>query len=278
MVKGLFVLIGVFLFTGCAIRDNLETPFNNATNSPILHDGSGGNGGQGNPNEPKYCVPDAQGHYDGTALSVQVGMTPAGAGQAMGGGCVLRPIREVWAVTNNLEEMKFEAADRFEGTRTINPEPQFTHLYQVTYWKSSGIPITIHWTMEWKHGVGAGTFLEPQVINIKYQKTKGTGQMPIWQGGFVLTKVTDTVTSVAILNQFLAAQGDEENQHDALDAFNEFFRHMRNGPPDWTRLNTGFKDNPDQPDPAPTPATVDSSATTALAPLRESSSAAASYE
>ena len=263
---------------GCAIRDNLETPFNNPTNTPVIHDGSGGTG-NGDPSQVRYCVPDANGVYDGAKVTAQATLVADSVAQATGGGCVLRPIREVWAVLNNQPEMKWEAADRLVTSRIVNPpKPGFTHLYTDTYYKSSGIPISIHWTIEWYHGIGGGTFEAPTSVNIVFHRTKGTEMMPVWQGGIVLTKVTETVTSVAILDEFRAAQGDDQNKNDSLDELNELIRHMRNGPPDWTNLNTGFKDNPDQPDPAPTPAFQEEPATTALAPARSESSAATSYE
>lgn len=247
MIKGLFVVIGAFLLAGCAIRNNLETPFNNASNTPVVHDGSGDGSGQ-----TKYCVPDAKGSYDGKAIALQSGLNADASAWAQGGGCVLRPIREVWAVINNLEVMKFEDADRFTATRTINPKADFTHLYAITYYKSTPIG-AINWTIEWYHGIGSGTFTDPNSVNINYQRTKGTAFIPIWHGGIVLTKVTDAVTSVAIRNEFRASQSDAENVGSAQDALTEMIRHMRDGAPDWSRLNTGLKDNPDQPDPAPAP-------------------------
>lgn len=276
MGKELLVVLGVCLISGCAIRDNLQTPFNNPTNTPILHDGSGDGGDPAN-GQVRYCVPGEDGKYDGAAINVDVTLEAGDVAQAKGGGCVLRPIREVWAVLNNVDEMKFEAADRFVANRTVNPKPGLTHLYEITYYKSSGIPISIHWTLEWYHGFGGGTFEAPTSVNVNFQKTLGAGTIPVWQGGIVLTKVTDTVTSVGVLNQFRASQPEDANKQSALDGFNEMIRHMRNGPPDWSRLNTGLKENPDQPDPSPAPPTMaeDAPSTTAIAPVRDAQSSTA---
>jgi hypothetical protein len=254
MAKKLTLIIGMIFMTGCAIRNNLETPFNNPTNTPILHDGSGDGDG---PGTQSYCVPDAKGNYDGAAIALQQGMNSDDSTWAQGGGCVLRPIREVWAVLNNLEVMKFVAADNFTAQRTVNPTPQFTHLYAIRYTKSTPLG-PIWWTIDWYHGIGGGTFLAPESVNINYQRTAGTPFMPVWKGGLVLTKVTNTVTSVGIRNIFRAAQSDEENSNSNRDTVNEIMGHLRQGAPDWTRLNTGLKDNPDQPDPAPVTAEVSS--------------------
>ncbi len=229
----------------CAIRKDLETPSPIPANKPGLDDGSGSDPTQGT----KFCKPDSNGNFDGVTNELQSGQNSSdGSAWAEGGGCVLKPIREVWATLNNLEVMRFQAADSFTYQRTINPEPNLTHLYVVTYYKDTAVG-PIDWTIDWFHGFDKGTFEAPQRVNINYQRVRGTSNIPIWHGGIVLSKVNKAVTSIAIRNDFKARQSSAANEGSARSALVEMITHSRSGTPDWSRLNTGLKVNPDQPDP-----------------------------
>jgi hypothetical protein len=199
----------------------------------------------------KFCMPGANKKFAEDPPVIQVSMNSDGSASAVGGGCVLRPLREIWATINNLDVMKFVAADSYTATRTVNPMNGFTHLYEITYSKSTPIG-SISWTIDWFHGYDIGTFLAPGQVNIKYDRVSGTSLIPVWNGGIVLTKVLDNVTSIAILNTFKAAQSDSANESSAHDALNEMIGHARDGAADWTNLNSGLKADPSQPDP-PTP-------------------------
>jgi hypothetical protein len=239
-------LICILTFNfSCAIRKDLETPSAPPPDKPGVDDGSGSDPTQGT----KFCKPDSNGKFDGITMLMQSGQTAAdGSAWAEGGGCVLKPIREVWATINNLEVMKFQAADSFTYQRTLHPTPDTTHLYEITYNKSTAIG-PIDWTIDWFHGFDKGTFDAPQRVNINYQRVRGTSNIPVWHGGIVLSKVNKSVTSIAIRNDFKARQSSSANEASARAALSEIITHSRDGSPDWGRLNTGLKDNPNQPDP-----------------------------
>jgi hypothetical protein len=242
------LLCGLFLVaiaTGCAIRNDLESaPINPTLKSEVDDTGSDPTRGT------KYCSPRSDGQFDDSTISLQSGQTPSdGSAWAEGGGCIVRPIREVWATLNNLEVTKIDAADRFTYTRAINPKPGFTHLYEITYYKSTIIG-EIQWTIDWYHGVSKGTVDAPEEVVIQYDRVRGTSNIPVWHGGITLTKVNNSVTSIAIRNDFKARQSTTDNEQSARDFLDEMVGDSRNGSPDWERLNDGFKDNPSAPDAA----------------------------
>jgi hypothetical protein len=151
--------------------------------------------------------------------------------------------------------MKFKAADSFSYQRTIQPKPDLTHLYEITYYKNTAIG-PIDWTIDWFHGFDKGTFVAPQRVNVNYQRVRGTSNIPIWHGGIVLSRVSKSVTSIGIRNEFKARQSSVANEGSARAALTELVLNTRNGAADWSRLNTGLKDNPDQPDVPVEPAPV----------------------
>jgi hypothetical protein len=146
--------------------------------------------------------------------------------------------------------MKFKAVASFIYQRSVEPEsndPSITHLYEITYYKQT-ILGPINWTIDWYHGFDKGTFEAPQRVNINYQRVRGTSNIPIWHGGIVLSRVSNSVTSIAIRNEFKARQSSSANENSARNALSEMIQNARNGAPDWNRLNSGLKDNPKKPD------------------------------
>jgi hypothetical protein len=235
--------IGLVALTvaGCAIRKDLDTSDFHPVNKPITDDSVGTSDAS---NGTKYCQPTKDGRFDEAPVNLQSGTSPAGLAWAEGGGCILRPIREVWAALNNLEAMRFIDTDRFIYDRTVNPNSQFTHLYNITYYKDTVIG-PIEFTLQWYHGVAKGTFEAPEQITIPYQRVRGTSMIPTWHGGIDLTRVSNTVTSIAIRNDFVSrALSTSMNLTKARDALTEMIGHARTAQPDWQRLNAGLKDNP----------------------------------
>ncbi len=234
-IKSFFIVALVTaLPLGCAIRKNLETPFNNPVNKPVVDvpvDATHGT---------KYCSPDAVGGFDVDKIALDGGLNSAGVGWADGGGCVSRPIREVWAALQNLEALKWDDVDRFTAVRTVHPSPDFTHLYAITYFKGTIIG-TIDWTIQWFHGFDQGTFELPTRVNITYQKVHGTSNIMVWQGGITLSKVNDTMTSIGIHSEFKARQSNSENVQSSKDSLTELVRKARTAAPDWVRLESDLK-------------------------------------
>ncbi len=230
--KAILFLVCVLL-CGCAIRKDLETPYSNPSNQPDIDDGQGKNG-------TKFCSPDTNGKFDPDAIVITSGLNADKSGWAEGGGCVMRPIRDTWAVFHNIEAMKWDAADSETFARTVNPKAGFTHLYEVTYSKSTIIG-PIDWTIDWYHSFDKdkGTFAAPGRVIINYQRVRGTSNIPVWRGGIVLTKVDKNVTSIAIRNEFKARQSTTKNEGSARDGLKEMIDKARTVEPNFDRLDSG---------------------------------------
>lgn len=241
MKSWMMIALLVSLTSACAIRANLDTPFTNPENKPgvdVPGDASKGT---------KYCMPDADDNFDGQTTVVDGGLGDQGIAWADGGGCVLRPIREVWAALQNIDAMKWVGADRESFTRVDHPKANFTHLYTITSFKGTAIG-PIEWTIEWFHGFDIGTFDLPSRVNVKFQKVKGTSNIPIWEGAITLSKVRSGVTSLGFHTNFRARQGNSENVQSAKDTISEIIKKARTAAPDWVMLNTGFHASPGIPD------------------------------
>lgn len=258
-LRNLIIALTVLFIIGCAIRKNLETPFD-PKNKPVIDDGGdkedkggGDNNDKDAPNPTRFCAPDSNGNFDSSAITeTKAGMNGDGSAWHEAGGCVSRPIREVWAVLHNLDVMQWRETDSYTFVRTVKPKDDFTHLNEVTYYKSTIIG-QIEWTTQWYHGFDRGTFESPLGVNILYQRVRGTSNIPIWNGGVVLSKVTDKITSIAIRNVFKARQSESENQASSRDTVHELIDKLRQGRADWQRLNEGLTDKPTEPPPPPPP-------------------------
>jgi hypothetical protein len=226
-IKNFFFLA---LLVSCAIRKDLETPFENPENKAKVDQGGDGDPTHGT----TFCKLQPDGTFNPKTILLQSSITSDGNAVAIGGGCVMRPIREIWAVLNNLEIMKFEDADSFKA-KSIAHSSEFIRAYEITYFKSTVVG-EIDWTILWYHGIGKGNFENPESLNINYQRSRGTSNIPVWKGGIVLTKVNDTVTSISVRNEFKARQSKGENVTSARDAIAEIIGHARDGAPDWKRL------------------------------------------
>ena len=235
-VLAVCAVVGFGLSLGCAIRKDLKTLVPEPTNAPAVDARLGSDPARGT----KFCAPDGSGQFPGEAVAMQSGQAPAdGSAWAIGGGCVLRPIREVWAAISNLQAMRFGGSDSMEWAPATDAGTQYVHVYDLTYHKQAPIISSISWVIRWYHGVGRGTFAQPSQVNINYQRTHGTFLIPIWNGGLVLDKVTSTVTSLAIRNNFKASQSSGENEASARSAVAEMIRKARTVSPDWVRLDDG---------------------------------------
>ena len=232
-MEKLFPFLFLLVLANCAIRKNLETPLLHPENKSVT--------------DKNFCSAQPDGTFNTDEIKFELGFNDRdGSAWALGGGCIARPIRETWAALHNLDVMKFEGADEYHLNSAANPTPEFTHIYKITYSKTT-VAGDIDWTLQWMHGIGAGTFAEPESININFQRISGTSLIPIWWGGIVLRKVTSTVTGLAILNQFKARQSSSDNQDSARDGLQELVEHARNGAPDWTRLaNRSYEASPSE--------------------------------
>lgn len=226
--------------SACAIRSNLDTPFVDPKNKPVDNTPTDASKGT------KYCAPDASGNFDGQTVLAEAGLGQGNVAWAEGGGCVLRPIREVWAALQNIEASRWNETQSATFTRVDHPNKDFTHLYNITY--KRGTPIgPIDWTIAWYHGFDLGTFDAPERINITFKKISGTSMIPVWEGTVTLSRVRDGITSFGMQTHFQAFQGNPQNVQAAKDSIGDILAKARTVAPDWIELNTGFHQDPSVP-------------------------------
>jgi hypothetical protein len=148
-----------------------------------------------------------------------------------GGGCIARPIRDVWGVFFNNGVMKPDDVDEYTSTpkpelvpANANPPVLFVFdLYNVHH-----VPlINPAWTVRWYHSMQYGTFETPNEVAINFQKIQGTSYIRVLQGGFVLDRVTDDITSW-VMDQYADAERYDTNK--AYQDVQEDFTRMRTGP------------------------------------------------
>jgi hypothetical protein len=123
-----------------------------------------------------------------------------GGVHSTGGGCIARPIKDVWGIFFNNPLMQPSDVDEYTSTPrpdlvpppSADPEVVFAFdIYNVHH-----VPlINPSWTVRWYHTIQFGTYEAPDEISINYQKIQGTSYITTMQGGYVLDRVTDEVTS-----------------------------------------------------------------------------------
>ncbi len=253
-----YLLIGLAVsLAGCAIRKNLNTP----VTPPVIASGTTG-GALTDPElkrampdysrcantataecaalETKFCKPNSKGKYAGNQIHGTAGMNSDGSAWARGGGCVNRPIREVWAAFNNDTTLDIEAADSYSVDHPkIQLSPTITNFYQLTYYKNAPIVGTISWTLQWFQGVPVGTFEQPQVVEIIYQRSRGTIFMPVWDGKIFLAWLNDSTTAFYMYNHFRSVGQTKSDIIKDAESFGlEMIDKARRIPPNWVNLNT----------------------------------------
>src|SRR6185312_12320673 len=208
-----FFFVLTAILASCAMRKNLDTSSpppviagqsnSGTTNDPDLraatpdYSGCVNSGGSlcAAASTP-FCSPDATAKYPGDNQVGTTGLNADGSAWAKGGGCVLRPIREVWAALNNELGMKIGASDSYVMDHpNIQLSSTITNFYQVTYSKNAPIIGSINWTLRWFHGVVDGTFEQPQVVEIIYKRFSGTPFMPVWDGKIILAWLNNSTTA-----------------------------------------------------------------------------------
>ena len=229
-----------FILAGCAIRKNLNTP------SPVPVFGKTnsqtGQGGDCNYQAAAgckvYCAPNAKGQYPTNIMLGSTGTNPDGSSWAEGGGCVLRPIREVWAALNSYAAMKVEAADSYAVDHPhVTLGPTITNFYEISdHYSELGGFFKFHEIMRWYNGLFSGTFMAPNAVEIVFERVSGGAQVSIWNGYITLAKINDSTTSFFIHNNMRTLQSDDDIAH-AESYGVEMITKARTLAPDWNNLN-----------------------------------------
>ena len=178
----------------------------------------------------EFCRPDASGKYLSEAPAIQTGQ---GNGYYFGhgGGCILRPLREVWAVAMNHELMKWNGVDEFTY-QDLTPTGGAVKDVRIHYTVHRFI-FTVSWDMDWISSVLAGTIQDPDQLEIDYRKVSGTSHIRLWQGSMHLVRLAQNVTGITMDN---AVDADQTDQSDAGDTIKDVILKLRTGAPNWREL------------------------------------------
>lgn len=196
---------------------------------------------QPDPHHPVQPTPPAPPHdtptksCDKTGGDYSEGIAPQpgqfeGHDYGFGGGCIRRPILEVWATSLNQALMQWVDVDDSRALEYA-PPAGVAFFFSVNYAVHKFI--TVDWDMDWFHTVKAGTKQAPEKILINYQKVRGTSHIQFWRGTILLTRVNDHVTSFTMGNQISA---DQTSAQDAADAVKDVYGKLQTGAPDWSHL------------------------------------------
>jgi hypothetical protein len=147
-----------------------------------------------------------------------------------GGGCIARPIADVWGVFFNNPVMKPDDVDEYSATpRPDLVDPTQRVVFAFDLFNQHNVPlINPDWTVRWYHGIPYGDWSYPNEVAINFEKVEGTGYITELKGGYVLDRVTDSVTSF-VMDQYVNASqyGTDEAHQDVVRAF----QRVRTGAP-----------------------------------------------
>lgn len=235
MLRGLFIA-ALVLFTGCG-GEGPPTPFQGDPSAPIFEGKTEGtdtepeSGQAVPPPEGPYCKPDNTGSYVSSAPRVaQQGIDAQKNSFAVGGGCLMRPIREAWAVLHSAAGVKWKEADLTGFAR--KPDARVDFLFQSVN-EAGPFFARQEWTIEWYQKVTQGTPAVPEYVVVQYSKVKGTSHIVHWKGILELKKLGDGVTSVAIRNELRGTRIDPTS---AAGGLNDLYQNLSQLAPDWTYL------------------------------------------
>lgn len=181
--------------------------------------------------EGPYCKPDAAGKYAGPKTLIEKTGRRGNNYFAVGGGCLYRPLRELWAVTHGVRFAKWKDADLNSYEAAQDPRVNFFFRS-----KNEAGPFFARqsWLIEWYQTVTQGTVEAPEYLVIRYAKVSGTGHIGHWSGAIELKALTDQVTSVVFDNEIRGTQVDETK---AAGGVSDLFNNLRTLKPDWRFLD-----------------------------------------
>ena len=181
-----------------------------------------------------YCQVDASGNPSADVLQV----TQEEHVHVLGGGCINRPIREVWGAVLNYPAMKPDDVNDYSATYRpdlVDPSrDEVFAFYLVNTVHALGGLVNPSWTVLWYHAVKIGTFEDPKQIAINYAKIDGTSHINYQSGGWVLERVSSKFTSFAIDQEVSA---DRYDINKGTSDFNSIIGKLRSVTPDMSLLD-----------------------------------------
>jgi hypothetical protein len=158
----------------------------------------------------KYCF--MVDHHLRTGFHVDdQGQTTDGNGPysfADGGGCISKPLKDLWATAMDLDYFKWDGGDTYQvdaHPKRDAPKPGTHDSYSVRYHSYMKSTPTLYgdYLMHWFFTLKTGTEAAPESVLINYVKTAGISNIHRWEGTIILERISDTVTSFGMRDQEL---------------------------------------------------------------------------
>lgn len=191
------------------------------------------------------CGPDSNGNYSEQTLiqssgvrTLRVKMSDGTEREiapnfALGGGCVNRPIREVWAASLNWPAMQWNGSGKATVQQINSRDLDDLLSFDVRHEVVVGI-IPISWTLSWNHFLRKGTTAEPNHVIIRFNKSAGTGFITRWKGRIDFQQLSPNVTSFGLEVELLAQGKDIK---DATQEIFEYHDKIKRVAPNWDALS-----------------------------------------
>jgi hypothetical protein len=224
-----------------ACSSSTSTPLEtDPTTSPFPADDAGAEASDGSdpaettpfPAGSEFCTPKQDGTFDGNAIVIQRSGNDGYHDFAIGGGCILRPLREVWAAAQNGAAWAWSDATERSFESQTPTDPRVAFLFEAAYSAGSS-PFTQDWTMQYFHVLSAGTTAQPLRVILTYKKVQGTSYISYWQSTVDLRVVHGDMTAVAVRDDLSAAL---QGPSDAEAAVRDVVTRLRTTPAVWNYL------------------------------------------
>ena len=195
--------------------------------------------------ETDHCSPDSSGKYsDDTQMTVSEPMVVAMKSSrgksssktvyfAKGGGCVLRPLRELWAVALHWDDMQWKdsGSATVEGITPLRKGA--VQSFRVNYHQVPIPFVNVDWALDWNFYLPWGTPQNPESLMIHFFKSSGTDYITYWEGRIQLHALSSNVTSFTLDASLLAYTKDQKAVDDEVY---EYHQKLKSVSPNWSAL------------------------------------------
>ncbi len=231
------VILAVAILTACAKHTRI--PFTGDVNKPIFDS-------QTTP----FCQKSDNGEYITTVtredgklgLATEKFIEADPDGRAFGGTCVLRPLREVWAVALNTNAMAMSPEIKVNLNRikpsslkVSNPIDQSIvyHAYIGSYHGCEEMGCA-DWAVQWWDLLRLGTYKNPQRVDFNFFRSAGD-RVKIFVGTVKLGWIAPKVTSFAMDLQMDPAPNGYDNM---IGLIREYYQRLNDQTPNWKDLDS----------------------------------------
>ncbi len=223
-------VVSVLLLAACG--NGPPTPFVGDPTAPSLEAEKPTESAVDAPEEGPYCK-IVGGKYTSSQPVIALTGKSNGNFWAQGGGCIERPLYELWAVTHNPEIAAWNESDLAAFSQGKDRRVDFH--FETHHEAGPKIPFIprVNWKMDWFQTLTEGSVEHPSYLVVKYVKSEGTSHIGFWEGTFELKALTQSVTSFVMRNEIRGTRVDSEKSQGAI---RDMYLRLKTLKPFWTYL------------------------------------------